>query len=124
MATQNPLLPPGQWVQYNVAVQDPQAPLPSPSEQTIGAVRQAFTLADGPYYQVVWNPGSSSPKTGLYKANQLCPLTQDQANKIIDQLAAGTFQPNLDKAGSQFQQPNVPIQAAPPSQQQQGMYTK
>lgn len=92
MATQNPLMPPGQWVQYNVTTQAPGAPLPSIAERTIGIVRSAYTAPGGPYYQVVWNPGDSKPKTGLYTANQLNALTQKQANSILAQLSAGTYQ--------------------------------
>lgn len=123
MATQNPLLPIGQWVQYNVSTQAPNAPLPSPDEQTIGQVRQAFTQGDGAYYQVVWNPGSSRPTTALYHQNQLTALDQKSAQDIIGQIAAGTYQPPSQTPGSQYTQPNVPVQAAPPSQQQPGMYT-
>jgi len=124
MATQNPLLPPGQWVQYDVTTQSPNAPLPSASEQTIGMVRQAFTQGDGPYYQVVWNPGGRNPKTGLYHQNQICPIDQQTANNIMEQMASGSYRPAQGIPGQNYKQPNVPIQAAPPSQQPLGMYTR
>src|SRR5262249_58549881 len=66
MATNSPLLPPGQQVKYNATTQDPRATGPSTDEQGIGVIRQSFTKADGPYYQVVWNPGSNRPKSALY----------------------------------------------------------
>ena len=123
MATQNPALPPGQWVQYNATMQDPRASHPSPDELGIGQVRQAFTQGDGQYYQVVWNPGSKSPKVALYHQDQLCALTQQQAQQVIDNMAAGTYQASEQVPGSNFKQPNVPTPAAPPSAQQPGMET-
>lgn len=117
MATQNPLYMPGQYVQYNVTTQAPNAPMPSPAEQTIGMVRSAFTAPDGPYYQVIWNPGGLHPKTGLYSAAQLTALTQQEANSIIQQLAAGTYTPPSQIPSTNYQQPNIPAQAAPPGQQ-------
>jgi hypothetical protein len=119
--TRQNLLTPGSFVQYNVDVQSTQAPLPSPEEQTIGIVRQAFTGQGGQFYQVVWNPGSQRPKTAMYNADQLCPLTQQAANDIIDQLAAGTYQPVKGTPGLNFPTKNIPIQAAPPANQQAGM---
>jgi len=124
MATQNPLLPNGQWVQYNPATDSPLSPKASLPEQTIGIVRQSFTQGDGPYYQVVWNPGSMYPKTALYHASQLTALDQSQANNILQQLAAGTYQPpTAAQPGASYQQPNIPGPAAPPSQQPTGQYT-
>lgn len=124
MATQSPLLPPGQWVQYNLTVQDPRAPKPSPDEQGIGQIRQSFTKSDGPYYQVVWNPGSDKPKSALYHGDQLCALDDQQAQQLRSNMAAGTYQgPDLSQTGINFQQPNIPVQAAPPSEQQPGMET-
>lgn len=115
MATQAALLPPGTWVKYNVETQSSRAALPTAAEQTIGIIRQAFTGMDGPYYQVVWNPGSMTPQTGLYHVKNLTALTPQQANDITCQLAAGTYQPTLSGTpGAQYQQPNIPIQAAPP----------
>lgn len=123
MATQNPLIPSGQWVQYNVAVQSPRAALPTTAEKTIGVIRQSFTAFDGPYYVVVWNPGSAKPETGMYHQNELTVLTPDQANKIQSELAQGTFTPTSGTPGSQYQQPNIPVQAAPAFYQQTGMET-
>lgn len=111
MATQNPLLQPGQRVQYNVTTQNPRATLPSQEEQGIGVIRQAFTRGDGAYYQVVWNPGDATPKSALYHEDQLCPVD------------AKTTQGMGGTPGSNFVQPNIPIQAAPPEDQQTGMET-
>jgi hypothetical protein len=123
MATQNPTLPPGQWVQYNVTTQDPRAAVPSQEEQGIGQIRQSFSRSDGQYYQVVWNPGSMRPKSALYHSEQLCPLTQKQAQDIISNMQSGDYSGPGGVPGSNFQQPNVPIQAAPPGQQRAGMET-
>ena len=123
MATQNPALPPGQWVQYNVTTQNPRAALPTKEEQGIGQVRQSFSKTDGQYYQVVWNPGDARPKSALYHEDQLCPLDQKQAQSLITDMNQGQYTPPGGEPGSAFQQPNVPIQAAPPSQQQPGMET-
>ena len=124
MATQNPLLPPGQYVTYNATTQDPRAKGPSPEERSVGRVRQSFTRGDGPYYQVVWNPGDSAPKSALYHADQLCAVTQQQATDIINQMnATGQFPAQSTDIGADFQQPNVPSQAATPSEQQPGMYS-
>jgi hypothetical protein len=121
MATQNPALPPGQYVQYNATVQDPRAGPPTPEEQGLGQIRQSFSRSDGQYYQVVWNPGSMKPKSALYHEQQLCPLTQKQAQDVINGMASGDTATGIP--GSNFQQPNVPRQAAPPSQQTPGMET-
>lgn len=123
MATQNPTLPPGQWVQYNVTTQDPRAALPSDEEKGIGQVRQSFSKTDGQYYQVVWNPGSMKPKSALYHEDQLCPLDQKQAQDLRNQMAEGTYSESGGVPGANFQQPNIPIQAAPTSQQRPGMET-
>lgn len=124
MATQNPLLPVGQWVQYNVSVQSPRAELPSVAEQTIGSIRQAFTAQGKTFYQVVWNPGDANPETGLYTDDQLCALTQQQATAIRQQIACGTYQPNMSGTpGADYQQPNIPVQAAPPQDQPTGEYS-
>ena len=123
MATQNPTLPMGSWVQYNVTTQSPQAGLPSSQEQGIGVIRQAFTKLDGTYYQVVWNPGSQTPQTGLYHADQLNPCDAQTASTIRSQLASGTYQPNMGTPSQDYQQPNIPAQAAPPSAQTPGMET-
>lgn len=121
MATQNPSLPVGQWVQYNVTTQSPRADLPTTAEQGIGQIRQSFTKGDGTYYQVVWNSGAANPTSGLYHENQLCALDAQTASTIRGQIAAGTYQPNLSTPGSNYQQPNIPLPAAPPSNQQSGM---
>ena len=123
MATQSPLLSPGTWVQYNVTVQSPRAALPTSTEKTIGKIAQAFTAFDGPYYQIVWNPGGTKPETGLYHASELCALNQQQATEIQNELASGTYQAPTEKAGSQYPQRNIPVQAAPAFYQQTGMET-
>ena len=123
MATQNPLMPPGQWVQYNATTQDPRAAGPSPDEQTVGVIKQSFTRGDGPYYQVVWNPGSMTPKSALYHQDQLSAISQQQATQMVNTMnATGQF-PTQGTPGSNFQQPNVPSQAAPPANQPAGMET-
>lgn len=122
MVTQNPLLPPGQYVQYNATVQDPRAQGPSPDEQGIGQVRQSFTRGDGPYYQVVWNPGNMRPKSALYHGDQLTPLTPQQAQQLVQSLQAG--QPaNTGVPGSNFQQPDLSQQALPPQLQGNGSFS-
>src|SRR6516164_1565575 len=83
----------GSYVQYNVTTQSPQSMLPSAAEQTIGIVRQLFTAQGTQYAQVVWNPGSQTPATGLYTADQLCAITQQQAADLTNQMNAGTYQP-------------------------------
>lgn len=123
MATQNQQMAPGSFVQYNAAQDSPLSQGPSVAEQTIGIVRQSFTQGDGTYYQVVWNPGELTPRSGLYHENQLCQLTQQQANQMLNQLAAGTFTPESQKPGSQYQQPAVPTLALPPQVQGTGTYT-
>jgi len=114
MASQ-PTVQPGAWVQYNVTTQSPKAALPSPAERTIGLVRQAFNADGGPYYQVVWNPGDRRPKTGLYTTDQLTALSQQDANNILSELAAGTYQmpdtaQEQQQAGTNYQpvMPNLP----------------
>jgi hypothetical protein len=116
VATQSPLLSPGTWVQYNAATQNPRAPKPSSQEQTIGLIRQAFTKSDGPYYQVVWNPGAMYPQTGLYHTDQLTQVDQQQAQQIQSELAQGTYTPPSEQVGTQYQQPPIPQQAIPPGQ--------
>jgi hypothetical protein len=92
MATQSPLFPPGQYVQYNPQVVGGIVNTnPTVQEKTLGIVRHAYTAQGKEWYQVVWNPGSNNPRTGLYHTDQLIPLTQDQAVQIMNQLAAGTF---------------------------------
>lgn len=118
-----PLFPPGQYVRLNTTTQDPRAAKPSPEEQGLGQVRQSFTRTDGPYYQVVWNSGDALPKSALYHGDSLCPLTPQEANQIKNAIAAGTFTADTGTPGSAFQQPNVPVQAAPPEAQPTGEYS-
>ena len=106
------MLPVGQWVQYDVTQQDPRAPKPTVEEQTIGVVKQSFMAEGQPYYQVVWNPGGMYPKTALYREKQLKAV--DRKTKSVSPLG---------EPGSNFQQPNIPIQAAPPSYQPLGRAT-
>lgn len=119
MATQNPALPPGQWVQYNVTTQNPRAKLPTSEEQTVGMIRQSFSKSDGRYYQVVWNPRSDRPKSGLYHESELCPLSQQDAATIA-QSGQGL---DLSSAGSKFQAPAIPTVALPSQLQGTGQYT-
>lgn len=91
MATQNPLLQPGQWVQLAPVPTTWNRPLPTKQEQTIGQVRQAFTTSDGTMYQVVWNPGSAKPQTALYHASQVCAIDQQQTQNVANSMASGTY---------------------------------
>lgn len=83
----------GAWVQFNPNAQSIFAPKPTPTEATIGLVRQLFTAEGQQFYQVVWNPGSAFPQTGLYTIDQLCVLTQQDAATIMNELNSGTYQP-------------------------------
>lgn len=83
----------GSWVQVNPSAQNLLAPKPTPSELTIGLVRQLFSAEGQQYYQVVWNPGSAFPETGLYTVDQLCTLTDQAVNQIMCQLNEGTYTP-------------------------------
>lgn len=112
-----PQLATGSYVQYNATTQSPLAPGPSAAEQTIGIIRQFFTAQGTQYAQVVWNPGSQFPDTGLYTTDQLCAITQQQAADITNQMNAGTYQPNAGTPGSNYQQPTVPTLALPPALQ-------
>lgn len=114
-----PQLATGSYVQYNVTTQNPQAPGPSPAEQTIGIIRQFFTAQGQQYAQVVWNPGSQFPDTGLYTADQLCAITQQQAADLTNQMNAGTYEPPGGTLGSNYTQPSVPTLALPPGLQGQ-----
>lgn len=107
----------GSYVQYNVTTQSPQAPGPTPGEQTIGIIRQLFTAQGKQYAQVVWNPGSLYPETGLYTADELCTMTQQQAADAANQMNAGTYQPPSGTPSSNYQQPTVPALALPPALQ-------
>lgn len=112
----------GSWVQYNVSTQSPLSALPTAAEETIGIVRQIFTAQGRHYAQVVWNPGSATPETALYTADELCPITAQQAADITNQMNTGQFQiPTKQElqtqAGTQYQQPAVPSKALPPALQ-------
>lgn len=111
----------GSFVQYNSSVQSPLAPGPDAAEQTIGIVRQLFTAQGKQYAQVVWNPGSATPETALYTADQLCTITQQQAADLTNQMNAGTYQPSTGTPGSNYQQPSVPTLALPPGLQGQNV---
>jgi hypothetical protein len=117
------MISPGQWVQYNVAAQSPRSALPTAAEKSIGLVRQSFSAFGGPFYQVVWNPGSAKPETGLYTDRELCALTQQEATARQQQLATGEDISSSDTPGSQYPQRNIPVQAAPAFYQQTGMET-
>jgi hypothetical protein len=107
----------GSYVQYNVTQQSPLSALPTSTEQTIGRVRSIFTSEGKQFVQVVWNPGSQNPQTGLYTMDQLCPMTQQEATDAINQLNAGTYQPPSGTPSSNYQQPSVPALALPPGLQ-------
>jgi hypothetical protein len=107
----------GGYVQYNPTVQSPLAPPPSAPEETIGIVRQLFSAQGKQYAQVVWNPGSARPQTGLYTADQLCPISQQQAVDLTNQMNEGTYQPPTGAPSSNYQQPTVPTLALPPALQ-------
>jgi hypothetical protein len=98
MATQNPLLSPGTWVQLNpnavagyIGGASKFLPLASIPEQTVGRVRQAFNGMNGPYYLIVWQPGNRTPKVGLYQGAQLCAITQQKVNEIQQQITQGQY---------------------------------
>lgn len=111
----------GSWVQYNVTTQSPLSPMPSAAEQTIGLVRQLFTAQGKQYAQVVWNPGSQYPETGLYTSDQLCAITQQQAVDLTNQMNSGDYSPNLGTPSSNYKQPSVPTLALPPGLQGQNV---
>lgn len=106
----------GGYVQYNSAVQNPQAPGPDAAEQTIGIVRSLFTAQGTQYAQVVWNPGSANPETALYTCDQLCPISQQQAMDLINQMNCGDMPPSTS-VGSSYTQPSIPTLALPPALQ-------
>ena len=107
----------GGYVQYNPTVDSPLSPGPTGAEKTIGIVRQLFSAQGEQYAQVVWNPGSAKPETGLYHAKQLCPISQKQAVDITNQMNAGTYEPSLGTPSSNYEQPSVPALALPPALQ-------
>lgn len=107
----------GGYVQYNATTQSPLSPAPTAAEETIGIVRQLFTAQGTQYAQVVWNPGSATPETGLYRADQLCAITQQQAVDLTNQMNEGTYQPPAGTPSSNYQQPAVPALALPPALQ-------
>jgi hypothetical protein len=107
----------GSYVQYNATTQSPLSPAPSAAEQTIGIVRQLFSAQGKQYAQVVWNPGSARPETGLYTCDQLCPISQKQAVDLTNQMNEGTYQPPSGTPSSNYQQPTVPALALPPALQ-------
>ena len=121
MTTTTPTLATGGWVQYNATVQNPQSPGPSAAEQTIGLVRQIFTAQGKQFYQVVWNPGSMFPETGLYSSNELTPLSQQSAQQILSEMNAETYSPANPNTGSNYKQPNIPQAALPPDLQGQAV---
>jgi len=119
MATDNTTpLAPGGYVQYDVTTRSPESPLPSSAEQTIGIIRQLFMSQGKQYAQVVWNPGSRYPDTGLYTKEQLTPITNQQAVDLTNQMNEGTYEPPSGVASSNYQQPTIPALALPPSLQQ------
>lgn len=121
MATQNPLMPPGQYVQYDATTQDPRAQKPAPEEQGLGIIRQSFTRSDGPYYQVIWNAGDLKPKSGLYHGTQLKALSQQQAQELLQNQQAGQGA-DVGIPGSNYQQPTLPTIAVPPELQGSGTF--
>jgi hypothetical protein len=115
-----PALQVGTYVQYNAANDNPQSSPPSSQEGTVGIIRQAFFQQGEPYYQVVWNPGDAFPKSAIYHEDQLCSVTQQQAQSIMQQIAAGVYTPSAQTPGSGYQQPTIPNQALPPGLQSTG----
>jgi hypothetical protein len=107
----------GGYVQYNATTQSPLSPAPSAAEQTIGIVRQLFTAQGKRFAQVVWNPGSRTPETGLYTEDQLCAISQQQAVDLTNQMNEGTYQPPDGASSSNYEQPAVPMLALPPALQ-------
>lgn len=107
----------GGYVQYDPTSDSPLANPPSAAEQTIGIVRQLFSAQGEQYAQVVWNPGSATPKTALYHAKQLTPISQQQAVDLTNQMNEGTYQPDLGAQSSNYEQPTVPALALPPGLQ-------
>lgn len=116
-------LSPGTYVQLNPSTESTRAGKPSAEEQTIGKITQSFTAQGGKYYQVVWNPGDMNPKVGTYHENELTELTQQQAQQIMQQMANGSYTPNLPQQGSNYQAPGLETPALPPDQQPIGQYS-
>lgn len=117
MATSSSPMVQGGYVQYNPTTQSPLSPAPTAAEETVGLVRQLFSAQGKQYAQVVWNPGSRFPETGLYTEDELCPLSQKEAVDITNQMNAGTYQPDLGTPSSNYEQPAVPALALPPALQ-------
>jgi len=109
----------GSWVQYNVTTQSPLSAMPTAAENTIGIVRQLFTAQGRQFVQVVWNPGSLYPETGLYTIDQLCEITSQQAAQIQSNINSGQYDPTKPQGtpSSNYQQPQVPSAALPPGMQ-------
>ena len=103
----------GTYVQYNPTTQDPLAPAPTAGENTIGIVRQLFSAQGQQFAQVVWNPGNIRPETGLYKCDQLTPMSQKEAVDAVNAMNEGTYEPPQGQLGSNYQQPSVPALALP-----------
>lgn len=122
MAT-TPTLAVGSYVQYQPSQDSPRSQNPSTVESGIGVVRQMFTMKGETFYQVVWNPGDKFPKQALYRSSELSPVNQQQANDIMAKISAGTYNNPLT-SGSDYQQPAIPTQAAPPAQQTPGLMTR
>lgn len=117
MATPSSPMTQGGYVQYNATVQSPLSPAPTAAEKTIGIVRSLFSAQGKQYAQVVWNPGSYAPETGLYTEDQLCSITQQQAADLVNQMNEGTYEPPSGTPSSNYQQPTVPALALPPALQ-------
>lgn len=117
MATSSSPMVQGGYVQYNPTTQSPLSPAPTAAEETVGLVRQLFSAQGKQYAQVVWNPGSRFPETGLYTEDELCPLSQKEAVDITNQMNAGTYEPPDNALSSNFTQPSVPSLALPPALQ-------
>lgn len=115
-----PALAVGSYVQYNAANDNPQSAPPSSDEGTVGIIRQAYFQQGEPYYQVVWNPGDARPKSAVYHEDQLCSITQQQAQAIMQQIASGVFTPSAQTPGSAYEQPTIPTSALPPGLQNTG----
>ena len=97
---QQPTLAPGVQVQINPSTDSARAGKPSPEEQGIGIIKQVFTAQGDQMYLVVWNPGDKTPKTGTYRAEQLTPLSQQQATNLTNQMNTDTNAPATPNAST------------------------